>query len=119
MDKKFVSTQELGALLGVTRQTIRNWIKKGHIRAYHIGQNLKVPVKEAVRILVYYKLPVPEWMKYEDLARSGQSTSNRQGQGSFSWPENGSAKLAFHEQAPLSGAQQTNNRGRQEGHDDL
>jgi len=119
MDNKFVSTRELGALLGVTRQTIRNWIKKGHIRAYHIGQSLKVPVQEAVRILVQYELPIPEWLKNEDLARSGQSTSNRQGQGSFSRPENGSTKLAFHEQAPLSGAQETNNRWRQEAQDDL
>ncbi len=119
MDNKFVSTQELGSLLGVTRQTIRNWIKKGHIRAYHIGQNLKVPVREAVRILVHYELPIPEWLSNEDLARSGQSASNRQGHGSFSWPENGSTKSAFHEQAPLSGAQETNNRWRQEAHDDL
>jgi excisionase family DNA binding protein len=81
MDNKFVSTQELGSLLGVTRQTVRNWIKKGHIRAYHIGQNLKIPVREAVRILEHYDLPIPE--------RFG---------------------AAFHGQVPLSGAKGANNR---------
>ena len=71
MDNKFVSTQELGSLLGVTRQTVRNWIKKGHIRAYHIGQNLKIPVREAVRILQHYDLPIPVWLE-DEAALHGQ-----------------------------------------------
>ena len=73
MDYKFLSTRELGLLLGVTRQTIRNWIKRGHIRAFQIGQNLKIPLGEAVRILRHYELPVPDWMKQEtrhDTAKS-------------------------------------------------
>lgn len=60
-DQRFLSTQELGLLLGVTRQTIRNWINKGEIRAFHIGQNFKISVKEASRILMSYGLPVPDW----------------------------------------------------------
>lgn len=66
MDKTkriFLSTQDLASLLGVTRQTIRNWIKSGQIRAYHIGQNLKIPVAEAQRILRQYALPVPDWLE--------------------------------------------------------
>ena len=60
MNHRFLSTQELGTLLGVTRQTIRNWIKRGEVRAFHIGQILKIPIEEAVRILTLYGLPVPE-----------------------------------------------------------
>lgn len=57
---KHLSTHELGTLLGVTRQTIRNWIKRGEVRAFHLGHNLKIPGEEAVRILTFYGLPVPE-----------------------------------------------------------
>jgi excisionase family DNA binding protein len=62
MQNRFLSTQELGSLLGVTRQTIRNWIKRGNIKAFQIGQNLKIPAHEAVRILTHYNLPFPEWL---------------------------------------------------------
>jgi excisionase family DNA binding protein len=62
-NRTFLSTQDLASLLGVTRQTIRNWIKSGRIRAYHIGQNLKIPVPEAQRILRYYALPIPDWLR--------------------------------------------------------
>ncbi len=62
-NRTFLSTQDLALLLGVTRQTIRNWIKSGHVRAYHIGQNLKIPVPEAQRILRHYALPIPDWLQ--------------------------------------------------------
>ena len=71
-DNKFISTQELGSLLGVTRQTIRNWIKKGDVTAYHIGQNLKIPVQEAVRILAHYNLPIPAWLQDLEANTAGQ-----------------------------------------------
>lgn len=79
INKKFVSTQEMGSLLEVTRQTIRNWINKGHIKAYHIGQNLKIPVEEAVRILQHYKLAVPGWLeggKDEQLTKRAERKVN-------------------------------------------
>jgi len=60
IEHKHLSTHELGTLLGVTRQTIRNWIKRGEVRAFHLGHNLKIPGEEAVRILTFYGLPVPE-----------------------------------------------------------
>jgi len=66
MDKAnriFLSTQDLASLLGVTRQTIRNWIKSGQIKAYHIGQNLKIPMAEAQRILRHFALPIPDWLE--------------------------------------------------------
>jgi excisionase family DNA binding protein len=63
--KRFVSTQQLGELLGVTRQTIRNWCVKGEIRAFKIGQNLKIPRTEAIRVLKGYHLPVPAWLAVE------------------------------------------------------
>jgi excisionase family DNA binding protein len=57
--KRFVSTQQLGDLLGVTRQTIRNWCVKGEIQAFKIGQNLKIPRTEAIRIFNGYHLAAP------------------------------------------------------------
>ena len=63
--KRFVSTQQLGDLLGVTRQTIRNWCVKGEIQAFKIGQSLKIPRTEAIRVLKGYHLPVPAWLAVE------------------------------------------------------
>jgi len=63
--KRFVSTQQLGDLLGVTRQTIRNWCVRGEIQAFKIGQNLKIPRQEAIRVLRGYQLPVPAWLSDE------------------------------------------------------
>jgi excisionase family DNA binding protein len=63
--KRFVSTQQLGDLLGVTRQTIRNWCVKGEIQAFKIGQSLKIPRTEAIRVLKGYRLPVPAWLFVE------------------------------------------------------
>jgi excisionase family DNA binding protein len=64
--KKFISTQELGNLLGVTRQTVRNWVVRGQIRAFKIGQNLKIPKEEAVRILSACEQPIPDWLRSGD-----------------------------------------------------
>ncbi len=62
-NKEYLTAQELGPLMGVTRQTIRNWITKGDISALHVGRNIKIPVSEALRILRYYGLPAPDWLK--------------------------------------------------------
>jgi excisionase family DNA binding protein len=78
----------LGALLGVTRQTVRNWIKKGEIKAFHIGQNLKIPAQEAVRILMFYELPVPDWLTQEKLSTSQPSANDGLVKGNSCWPTN-------------------------------
>jgi excisionase family DNA binding protein len=59
--RRFVSTNEMGPLLGVSPRTIRNWIKNGDIKGYKIGHNLKITKEEAVRILRRYKQPIPPW----------------------------------------------------------
>jgi len=46
--------------MGVTRQTIRNWILKGDIQAYQVGYHYRIPIEEAARILTKFELPVPE-----------------------------------------------------------
>lgn len=65
-EKKFLSTAELGTLLGVTRQTVRNWFLKGQIKAYRIGQNIKIPRAEAIRILTHFGQPIPRWLGTEE-----------------------------------------------------
>ncbi len=83
METRYLSTQEVGSLLGVTRQTIRNWIRKDHVRAFHIGQNLKISPQEAVRIMEYYQLPVPDWLQRE----VGRATNPRSGAAyEATWP---------------------------------
>ncbi len=92
-----MSTQELGALLGVTRQTIRNWIKKGDIQAFHIGQSLKVSVQEATRILGFYELPIPDWMRQQGLSASEPSGEERP-----QWHAKGTDKTGFPGHVPPS-----------------
>jgi excisionase family DNA binding protein len=62
-NKQFLSAQELALLMGLSRQTIRNWIDKGDIRAHRMGHNLKIPVHEVLRLLRHFGLPVPGWLK--------------------------------------------------------
>ena len=71
--KRFVSTQQLGDLLGVTRQTIRNWCVKGDIQAFKIGQSLKIPRTEAIRVLKGYRLTVPGWLSLEEKPREKEN----------------------------------------------
>jgi excisionase family DNA binding protein len=76
MKNSLISTHELGGLLGVTRQTIRNWIRKGDIKAYQIGQNLKIPIEEATRLLSYYGLPFPDWLHHNTTATTDLPAGN-------------------------------------------
>ncbi|MDY6837530.1 MAG: helix-turn-helix domain-containing protein [Thermodesulfobacteriota bacterium] len=64
--RKFVSTGEIAEMLEVSPRTIRNWINKGDIKAYKIGQNLKIPAAEVVQMLQRYDQPIPEWLKGGD-----------------------------------------------------
>jgi len=57
--KRFVSTNEMGPLLGVSPRTIRNWINSGEIKGYKIGHSLKITREEAIRVLRRYEQPVP------------------------------------------------------------
>jgi len=61
--KEFLSAQELALLMGLSRQTIRNWIDQGDIRALQMGHQLKIPVHEVLRLLQHYGLPIPDWLK--------------------------------------------------------
>jgi len=57
--RRFVSTNEMGPLLGVSPRTIRNWIKDGEITGHKIGHHLKITREEAIRVLRRYQQPIP------------------------------------------------------------
>jgi excisionase family DNA binding protein len=59
----FLSAKQLALLMGLSSQTIRNWIIKGDISAHRIDRNVNIPVDEALRLLKRYGLPVPKWLK--------------------------------------------------------
>lgn len=60
--RRFVSTREMGPLLGVSPRTIRNWIKLGQIKGHKIGHHLKITKEEAIEVLRRYEQPIPsEW----------------------------------------------------------
>ncbi len=62
MGRRFVSTKEMGPLLGVSPRTIRNWINSGRIKGYKIGHHIKISKEEAVRVLRHYDQSVPvDW----------------------------------------------------------
>lgn len=45
MNQKFFSTQEVADLLGVSRVTVFNKIKKGDIKAEKVGRNYVIPAE--------------------------------------------------------------------------
>jgi len=52
MNEKWSSLEEIADYLGVTKDTIRNWIKKSNIPAHKIGRQWKFKLSE-----------VDEWVK--------------------------------------------------------
>ena len=46
MAKTFLSTTEVAEQLGVTSQTVRNWIRDGLIRAYRLNPAGSILVKQ-------------------------------------------------------------------------
>jgi len=52
VDLNLLTSTEVGDLVGVTGQTIKNWVKEGRMKAYRIGSRIMVPreiVEEYVR----------------------------------------------------------------------
>lgn len=68
--RRFVSTNEMGPLLGVSPRTIRNWIKTGEIRGQKIGHHLKITREEAIRVLRRYEQPIPT--KWKASSKTGR-----------------------------------------------
>ena len=49
---ELLTSTEAGDLLGVSGQTIKNWVRQGHLRGYRVGGRIMVPkdvVAEYVR----------------------------------------------------------------------
>jgi excisionase family DNA binding protein len=49
--KQFCRVDEVASLLGVTEQTIRNWIREGKIKSRRFGRPHLIPIEEAARLL--------------------------------------------------------------------
>ncbi|OEU45277.1 MAG: hypothetical protein BBJ60_02205 [Desulfobacterales bacterium S7086C20] len=72
MEKTLFSTTEVAGWLGVFHTTARRWIERGKIKGIRVGRNYKVPVEEAIRVLNYYKVPLPGPLKSYELKKTGQ-----------------------------------------------
>jgi len=49
--RQFARVEEVAALMGVTEQTIRNWIREGKIKAQRFGRPHLIPIGEVARLL--------------------------------------------------------------------
>jgi len=49
--KQFFRVDEVAQLLGVTPQTVRNWIREGKITAIRFGRPHLIPIDEVARLL--------------------------------------------------------------------
>jgi two-component system, OmpR family, response regulator len=59
--KENYTPQEVGVLLGVHHNTIKNWIRSGEVRAFTtVGGHFRVPRREVARLVSDRGLPVPE-----------------------------------------------------------
>jgi len=48
---KYLSTQQVAAKLGVTRETVRRWCERGEMRAMRPGRHYRIPYTEVERRL--------------------------------------------------------------------
>jgi excisionase family DNA binding protein len=49
--KQFYRVDDVANLLGVTPQTIRNWIREGKVKAQRFGRPHLIPIEEVARLL--------------------------------------------------------------------
>ena len=49
--RQFCRVDEVAGLIGVTEQTIRNWIREGKIKAQRFGRPHLIPIDEVARLL--------------------------------------------------------------------
>lgn len=49
--RQFCRVDEVAQLVGVTEQTIRNWIREGKIKAQRFGRPHLIPISEVARLL--------------------------------------------------------------------
>jgi excisionase family DNA binding protein len=49
--RQFVRVDEVAGMLGVTEQTIRNWIREGKVAARRFGRPHLIPIEEVARLL--------------------------------------------------------------------
>ncbi len=49
--RQFYRVDEVAQLIGVTDQTIRNWIREGKIKAQRFGRPHLIPIEEVARLL--------------------------------------------------------------------
>ena len=49
--RQFCRVDDVAQLIGVTEQTIRNWIREGKIKAQRFGRPHLIPIGEVARLL--------------------------------------------------------------------
>lgn len=49
--RQFYRVDQVARLLGVTEQTIRNWIRDGKIQAQRFGRPHLIPIEEVARLI--------------------------------------------------------------------
>jgi excisionase family DNA binding protein len=49
--QQFYRVEQVAALMGVTPQTIRNWIREGRLKARRIGRPHLIPLDEIAKLL--------------------------------------------------------------------
>lgn len=47
---RYMRTSEVADHFGVTTQTVRDWVRKGHIAAIRVHRTLRIPAAEVMRI---------------------------------------------------------------------
>ncbi len=49
--KQFLQPKDIAGLVGVSRQTVHNWIRKGHFPATRVGRTYIIQTKDFYRFL--------------------------------------------------------------------
>jgi len=61
--KIFLSTPEVGEMIGVFHTTVRRWCEQKKITAFRVGRNWKIPIPALHKFLSDRGLPLPQDLK--------------------------------------------------------
>ena len=61
---EYLTTSQMGALVGVSGRTMRRWIQGGRLQAWQTnGRHCRVPISEALAFCASHKIALPSKVK--------------------------------------------------------
>jgi excisionase family DNA binding protein len=59
LDEEFLTVAEVAELLKLNKQTVRNWIDAGYLRAFHVGRRVRILRSDLEELLEQSRIHPP------------------------------------------------------------